>query len=170
VVRIGLLGGECTGKSTLAAALATQLPGTALIVPEYVREFVRREARAPRKDEQAAVLAEQVARENLLAQESPEWLIADPAAAMTAVYSQIYFDDESLVAAACEHLQTYDVVLWCDLDLPWVADPGQRDGPHMRVAAHRAITNLCAQVNTHLLSGPLDERVTKARAILLPGV
>jgi nicotinamide riboside kinase len=170
VVRIGLLGGECTGKSTLAATLATELPGSALIVPEYVRDFVVHQGRAPRLDEQEGIFAEQVARETLLAQESPDWLIADPAPAMTAAYSRIYFDDDSLMPAACEYLQTYDVVLWCDLDLPWVADPGQRDGPHMRSAAHEVLAELTERVDAHLLSGPLAMRVAKARAILLAGV
>ncbi len=48
--RIGLVGGEGTGKTTLASALAVALP--ACVVDESLRAFVEREGRTPRADEQ----------------------------------------------------------------------------------------------------------------------
>ncbi|MEP6502627.1 MAG: AAA family ATPase, partial [Betaproteobacteria bacterium] len=51
---------------------------------------------------------------------------------MVAVYSDLLFDDRSLepLAAACQ--RRMDATLLTSLDLPWVADGLQRDGPHVR--------------------------------------
>ena len=57
---IALLGAESTGKTVLAAALATALTSPArriAVVPEYLREFCDRHGRTPRRDEQAHIAA-----------------------------------------------------------------------------------------------------------------
>ena len=139
--RIGLLGGECTGKSTLAAALAADLPGC--LVTEAVRDFVAEHGRPPRADEQAAVLAEQAAREDAVAARCPHGVVvADPAPLMTAVYSVVYFGDDSLLPVGVEQAAGYDLLVWCAPDLPWSADDGQRDGPALRTAAEAVLTRV----------------------------
>lgn len=173
VHRIGLLGGECTGKSTLAADLASTFPGTAVVVPEVVRAFVTEHGRAPLAHEQTDIMARQVHAESHAQQRAGadvQWLIADPAPAMTAIYSLIYFGDETLLEPARAHLLTYDTVLWCDRDLPWVPDPGQRDGAHMRDAAHEAIEAAFPDVATHRIAGSPLRRIDSARRIIGLGV
>ena len=49
-VRVCLMGAECTGKSTLAQALAAHFGG--LWVPEYLRAFCDRQGRTPTIDTQ----------------------------------------------------------------------------------------------------------------------
>lgn len=133
--RIGLLGGECTGKSTLATALAEALP--ACIAPEALRAFVDREGRTPRRDEQEALMAEQADLEDATASRCAHGVVvADPAPLMTAVYSRQYFDDPSLVAVGADLAQGYALVVWCAPDLPWRPDGIHRDGP-----AHRDRTD-----------------------------
>ena len=171
--RIGLLGGECTGKSTMAAALASTLPGTAVVVPEVVRAFVTERGRSPHLHEQADIMAQQVLAEDRAMNRAGvdvQWLIADPAPAMTAIYSMIYFGDESLLEPARAHLLTYDTVLWCDRDVPWVPDPGQRDGTHMRDAAHEAIAVAFPDVTTQRISGSPLHRIDMAQRIMGLGV
>jgi nicotinamide riboside kinase len=60
--RIGLIGAESSGKSTLAQALAAILP--ACVVPEVLREFTSDHGRPPRIHEQRAVLESQMERED----------------------------------------------------------------------------------------------------------
>lgn len=170
VRRIGLLGGECTGKSTLASDLAEALPGSTLVVSEILRDFVRTHGRTPLPDEQAALMAAQSDAEREAAALGPTWLIADPAPAMTAIYSLIYFDDDTLLPQARAALVAYDTLLWCDRDLPWMPDPGQRDGPHMRHAAHAAIAEAFDGYPMHLISGPREQRRTNAQQIVQAGV
>jgi nicotinamide riboside kinase len=91
---------------------------------------------------------------------------------MTAIYSQMYFDDDSLWQQARTDLAAMDYVFWCDIDLPWIADGLHRDGPHMRRAAHRAIADLVVGLRTARnqpvseLSGPRSERADHALRIL----
>lgn len=151
-LRLGLIGGECTGKTTLAAALASRLPGC--LVDEALRELVAREGRPPVREEQAALLADQQAREEAVAHGCRQpWLVADPAPLMTAVYSRLYFDDDTLTASAVEHARGYALVVWCADDLPWTADGAQRDGPEFRSRADAIIDDL---VRVHLAPRGID--------------
>ena len=144
IVRLGLVGGECTGKSTIAEALAMQLTG--LIAREVLREFVAKHDRVPEQGEQRRIMLEQIGREDALAR-SPgtRAVIGDPAAAMTAVYSDVYYGDSTLVPEAVEHATRYDLVLWCRPDLPWIPDPGQRDGPEYRALVDGRIDRLVSE-------------------------
>ncbi|MEC7001478.1 MAG: AAA family ATPase, partial [Actinomycetota bacterium] len=56
-ISVLLLGGECTGKTTLANGLSHALRGSecersVTIVPEVVRDFVARSKRLPTQNEQ----------------------------------------------------------------------------------------------------------------------
>ena len=66
---------------------------------------------------------------------APPIVIADTTALMTAVYSELLFNDASLHGFAAAHQRSYGLTLVTGLDLPWVADGVQRDGPHTREAA-----------------------------------
>jgi nicotinamide riboside kinase len=174
VHRIGLIGGESTGKSTLAQALAARLP--ACVVDEGLRDFVEREGRPPLRDEQSAVLLDQQAREEAAADACPhETLIADPAPLMTAVYSLLYFDDPSLVRPAADLAAGYSLVVWCRPDIPWTADEGHRDGPDQRAAADRVIADLVRAeleprgIRVVAATGSVAARVTAVTRAWQPG-
>jgi len=163
-LRIGLIGGECTGKTSLAEALAARLP--ACRVDEVLREWTDREGRPPRPGEQAAILARQQAREDAAAEECGHpWLVADPAPLMTAVYSRLYFDDDSLMAPAADLATGYALLVWCADDLPWTADGAQRDGPDHRSRADAIIASAVPSlleprgIRVLRVRGPLEERV-----------
>ena len=58
--RIGLIGGECTGKTTTATDLAGRF--AAAVTPEALRDFVIRHGRTPRAEEQRPIMREQRAQ------------------------------------------------------------------------------------------------------------
>jgi len=58
---------------------------------------------------------------------------------MTAIYSELYFNDVSLHDQALTFAKDYDALLWCRPDIAWVADVGQRDGPDFRDRADSLI-------------------------------
>lgn len=172
--RIGLVGGECSGKSALAAALARTLP--ACVVTEALRDFVEREGRPPGQHEQQALLAEQAAREDAVAATCAlGTVVADPAPLMTAVYSLVYFDDGGLLPAALEHARGYDLVVWCDPGIPWVADDGQRDGPERRAQADAVLARIVREDLTSMgvpvlrVVGDPADRAEAVRRAWLPG-
>lgn len=131
---VGIVGAESSGKSTLAAALHERLViegRRAALVAEVLREFCDRERRTPRRDEQAAIAAEQTRRIEAASREH-EFVVADTTALMTAVYSELVFEDPGLYAMAEAAHRRCDLTLLTALDLPWEPDGLQRDGAHVR--------------------------------------
>ena len=130
---IAVLGAESTGKTQLARAIAERLQqrGVAcVLVGEYLREWCDREGRTPRPDEQAAIAAEQTRR--IAAAAAQGVAVADTTALMIAVYSEVLFGDTALFDEALAAQRGYAITLLSALDLPWVADGWQRNGPHAR--------------------------------------
>ena len=131
---IALLGAESTGKSTLAHLLGQSLVGAgidAVVVPEALRDFCATHSRTPAAGDQAALADAQSARITGAALRHAV-VIADTTALMTAVYSDIYFNDSSLYGSAVAQQRACHLTLLAGADLPWVPDGLLRDGPHMR--------------------------------------
>ena len=132
LTRIALLGAESTGKTQLSLALAQALRARGHevhLVGEYLRAWCDAQGRTPHPHEQAHIAAQQA---DAALQASRGIVIADTTPMMTAVYSHRLFQDESLYPMAAAHQRLYDMTLVTGLDLPWVADGLQRDGPHVR--------------------------------------
>ena len=142
---IALLGAESTGKTTLAAALASRLAadtGLAVAwVPEWLREWCGRRGRTPRADEQADIARTQHQRIDAAAV-GHALVIADTTALSTAVYSRLLFGDDTLRSHAVALHRSVALTLLTAPDLPWVADGLQRDGPAMRGPVDTALREL----------------------------
>jgi nicotinamide riboside kinase len=138
---ICLIGAECTGKTTLAQALADQMGG--LWVPEYLRQFTQTHGRTPQRAEQLHILQEQLRMEtealDLARQQGRSVVFCDTAPLLTAVYSDCVFADASLYPLARSLHARYAMTLFLQPDFPWQADGLQRDGPEARAAVHGAI-------------------------------
>lgn len=139
-IRVALLGAECTGKTTLAQSLQSvmaPLPGGARWIPEALRDWCAFHGRTPGAHEQAAIAQTQLLR---VKQAEPcAILLVDTSPLMTAIYSDLLFADQSLYAMAIDHQRTYRLNLVLQPDLPWVADPGQRDGPQAQGRVHQRL-------------------------------
>lgn len=130
--RIAIVGAESTGKSWLTRALAGVMQArgqTVHAVDEVLRAWCEREGRTPLPHEQMTIARQQA---RAVEHASAGWVISDTTPIMTAVYSHLLFDDHSLYPMALAHQRLYDTTLITGLDLPWVADGLQRDGPHVR--------------------------------------
>ncbi|MDH3524041.1 MAG: ATP-binding protein [Acidobacteriota bacterium] len=131
MIRVVVTGSECTGKTTLAAALGEHF-GVAW-VPEYARRFVAEAGRAPEEGDVEAIargqilLEDELRLEDELAAGAPELLVQDTDLLSTVVYSRHYYGhcppwiEEALGARAA------DLYLLAGIDVPWVPDGGQRD-------------------------------------------
>jgi nicotinamide riboside kinase len=165
-VRAGLIsvvGGESTGKSTLAMALGRRLPG--LVVPEHLRTWVDQRGRVPLPAEQSAVMAAHREAEQAAllraGHEGLRWVVSDSGPLMTAVYSIQYYDDASLLALALEWASGNAAVVWCQDDFPWQPDP-QRDGVDARATSQQILARIFAEhpeLPMLPARGPFDERV-----------
>lgn len=172
VPRIVVTGGESTGKTTLAAALAKALGS--LWVPEYSRTYAEQVGRALTSADvepiaRGQVAVEDAAIERWRAQFGPRRdappLVLDTDLVSTTVYAEHYYGacPEWIMAAARERLG--ELYLLCEPDLPWEAD-GVRDQPAARRQLHEAfgrrLREMEAQVES--VSGVGEKRVRSAMA------
>jgi nicotinamide riboside kinase len=167
-MKIALLGAESTGKTQLAADLALHFASQGRSVAqahEVLREWCAREGRTPRPEEQLAIAQEQERRVDAAAQ-TAQIVIADTTAVMVAIYSALLFEDGALYQFALQRQRGYDLTLVTGLDLPWVADGLQRDGPHVRGPVDALVRDALAQagVEFRVIYGGGTERLRNALA------
>ena len=156
IFRIAVVGAECTGKSQLCEQLAARLPG--ITFEEPLRRWVRERGAPPVAHEQAQLVQwQQQAEANACKQAAHQGLrvvLCDSAPLVTAVYSDLYYQDRSLYAPAYQHHLSYDLTLWCQPDIPWQADPGMRDGDTYRQQTHQLLSKALAQHQLYRLQQP----------------
>jgi nicotinamide riboside kinase len=186
-LRVAIVGAESTGKSELARALAHALAREfglrARVVDEFLREWCDMHARTPRADEQEGIALEHARRIHAASPSDTDArgmaaasaagadvVLCDTTPLMVAVYSDLLFDDRSLEPAARACQDTMDLTLLTSLDLPWVADGLQRDGPHVRgpVDARVRARLLAWATPWSLVSGSGPARVASALDALRP--
>jgi len=170
---VAIVGAESTGKTTLAAALAQHLAQTSGLrvawVPEVLREWCDGMGRTPRAQEQAAILQSQHQRITAAAA-THDVVVCDTTPLMTAVYSRLVFGDSSLDELALQLHGKLALTLLMALDLPWVADGHQRDGPHVREPVDTLLRTLmlCHQLPFAVVGGVGQARVAQALAAVAP--
>jgi len=169
---VAILGAESTGKSTLALALQEALAAQGRRVAridEVLREFCDARGRTPQQHEQADIAVEQTRRIAAAAQ-THEIVIADTTALQIAVYSDLVFDDRSLYDSALQAQALCTHTLLCAVDLPWVADGLQRDGPQVREPVDSLLrTALQRHARGYaVVSGQGAQRTAAALAVLQP--
>jgi nicotinamide riboside kinase len=146
-LRIAIVGAESTGKTALAADLTARLSQDTGLrvawVPEWLRQWCEAHGRTPRADEQADIMRTQH-RQIDAAAALNDIVVCDTTALMTAVYSRQVFGDRSLDEEALALHRPTDLTLLTALDLPWIPDGLQRDGPHVRRPVDAALRELLA--------------------------
>ena len=166
MIRVVVTGSECTGKTTLAEALADHYD--TVLVPEYARQFVRDQGRAPQASDVEAIARGQIALEESLAGDASKILIQDTDLLSTVVYSRHYYGDcpvwiEERLAGRAAHLY-----LLCDIDVSWVPNGHQRDREDRREEMHQLFRQalIDRKLNFVDIRGSLDHRMNlAARAI-----
>lgn len=148
MVKVAILGAECTGKSELAKALSQRLNGDiqkAIWIPEVLRGWCDREGRTPLAHEQNAIALSQM--QQVESAPDCDFLLVDSPSLMTAVYSDLYFSDPSLYPCAFSNLRHYQLTLVMGVDIEWVADGIQRDGPLMRQQVSHRLREVLTQAS-----------------------
>ncbi|MBC5766373.1 AAA family ATPase [Ramlibacter albus] len=169
--KIALLGAESTGKTQLSQEIAAHYRARGLraeVVGEVLREWCAREGRTPRPEEQLPIAQEHERRVDAAAASGAEVVIADTTSVMVAIYSAMLFKDGSLYRFALERQRGYDVTLVTGLDIPWVADGMQRDGPHVREPIDAQVRHALADAGLpfRVVYGSGEQRVANALAAI----
>jgi NadR type nicotinamide-nucleotide adenylyltransferase len=130
VRRILLYGPESTGKTTLARQLAEHYRTE--WVPEFARGYLDAEAAPCLYDDISHIAAGQQEAEETTARRADRLLFCDTDAITTTIYAHHFFGRCPLWVQRLADERRYDLVLFCDIDLPWMPDPLHRDSPHRR--------------------------------------
>ncbi|TWI42936.1 NadR type nicotinamide-nucleotide adenylyltransferase [Pseudoduganella flava] len=164
VRRACFLGGESSGKSTMAEALAGAL-GSAW-VPEFGRTWWEQCDGRLVYDDMLHIARRQVDAEERLAADGCAWLSCDTSPLTTLFYSLDLFGraDPELVRLA---ERPYDAVFLCAPDFPFVQD-GTRREPPFRLKQHAWYERALAErhIPYVILEGALPQRVDRAREAL----
>lgn len=139
VFRVVLTGSECVGKTTLAHELAREL-GT-VCGGEFCREYVDALGRFPDASDVEPIAHGQIEKQESTLRRANRIAIFDTDLVSTAVYAEHYYGscpqwviDESIRRKG-------DLYLLLDIDVPWIADPPNRDRGHMREAMQELFRN-----------------------------
>lgn len=144
-----VVGAESTGKSTLAKAVAEHLSQVTGLrctwVPEALRQWCEAHQRTPQAHEQAEIVRLQ-SQAIEAARALYDVVIADTTPLMTAVYHWQVFANAELDDMALDwQRQHCALTLLTGLDLPWVADGFQREGPQVREPVDARLRQLLLQ-------------------------
>ena len=190
-IQIAILGAESTGKSDLIAALlllfAARKTESVSAVPEVLRQFCIAHGRAPFAHEQQGILGQQMAVEQLAIEQSTieqfgldqspnqrTVLLSDCAPITTAIYSEMYFNDPSLIGVATTHHQRYRLSLALAPDIGWHADPlpFMRDGPNAQMDFHWRLLEWLSysQMPYQLITGSGQSRTQSALDAIIKAI
>lgn len=129
VYKVGIIGPESSGKSTLARYLAKRYKAT--LVPEYAREYVERKGATDVTYDELCAIAHHQIEEIEAAHRTPYTIhpyIFDTELIVTKVWFDYAF--KQVPEWLNEAIERYpmDVYLLTYPDLPWVPDPARYNG------------------------------------------
>lgn len=138
VIRIAIVGPECTGKTDLARFLAEYYQTK--WVPEYAREYINELNRPYEKSDLLAIANGQITREDNLAKEVDELLICDTTLLIIKIWSEFNYGDCAAEITDEMARRKYALHLLTYIDIPWEADP-QREHPDKREQLYELYRN-----------------------------
>ncbi|MEP6901033.1 MAG: AAA family ATPase [Actinomycetota bacterium] len=164
VERICFLGGESSGKSTIAEHLAKEF--NTKFVAEYGRTLSEEKDNQLVYEDLLKIAKTHTADEEKLAAEADRYLFIDTTPLTTLLYSRHLFGkaDPELIWLS---FRRYDRTFLCAPDFPFVQDGG-REGNGFRERQHEWYLETLAerQIPYTLLEGNLQTRIEKVKTIL----
>lgn len=144
LLRIAIVGPECTGKSGLASYLADHFDTE--WVPEYARGYIDNLIRPYEPEDLVTIARGQLRLEQEWALTANDFLFCDTTLLVIKVWSEFKFgtcDPEIMQGLENSY---YDLHLLTYVDIPWENDP-QREHPDKREELYQIYRNELTQMN-----------------------
>lgn len=160
--RVVLIGSECTGKTTLAGALAAHYQ--TVWVPEFGRQYVAAKSAPVAFGDVEQIARGQMQSEDAIARQANRVLIQDTDLISTDVYSRHYFGDSPAWLPGEIGRRKADLYLLAGIDVPWEPDANQRDRGDRRDEMHELFRDALIRRGFPFveLSGPHERRLETA--------
>lgn len=164
VKRVCFLGGESTGKSTMARVMAETY--STRHVAEYGRERWEEQQGKLLYTDMLQIAQTQIEWENSAALESQEWLFCDTSPLTTLFYSEAMFGDADAKLVELAN-RSYSMIFLCEDDFPFVQDGTRMDDAFRKRQQRWYEEQLNGRRIPFIrLSGTLDERVENCIKVL----
>lgn len=132
--RVVITGSESTGKTTLAAELATAL--ATIWIPEYSRTYAEQSGSSLSAATVEPIALGQIDAEDAAESGNHELLVLDTDLVSTTVYAEHYYGSCPPWILSAARSRLGDLYLLGEIDLPWKAD-GVRDQPASRAVVQQ---------------------------------
>lgn len=161
VIRVVLTGSESTGKTTLAAQLATHYG--AELIPEFVRAYAEQRGGVIEFSDHGPIARGQMALEDAHIARARGIVVQDTDLLSTVVYCDHYFGRCPPWIEAAAAARRPNLYLLCEIDTDWIAD-GVRDRGHLRDDMQQLFRDAvrASGVASATITGLGDERLERA--------
>lgn len=162
--KLAILGGESTGKSTLASALAEALD--TCCTEEYGRTLWQQQGGRLKYEDMLTVAQTQLEHEDLLALSARDWLLCDTTPMTTLFYSQQWFGKVDPTLRLLSETP-YDCTLLCADDFEFVQDGTRQDAGFRRLQNRWYSANLERRgISFLVVQGSVTQRMQQVLAHL----
>ena len=142
-------------------------------VPEWARVMLEARDNICLESDIPAIVTGQMRSEEDAARACNKWLFCDTDVVTTTIYARHFYGDCAswVQRLADERIGRYDLILFCDIDLPWQSDP-QRDVRHAQDEFRRYFRDLflaellSRRLNFHVVRGQGAARLRNAIEIV----
>lgn len=161
---IAIVGGECSGKTTLSRALAADLGCP--WYGEYARDWVDANERDVAYEDVSAIYIGEKARLEEGMRQTTALVVFDTTLIQTRAYSDFYFGESPSDLVRDEEEELMDLYLVTDPAIPWVPESRQRGEESSRGIVHEMVV---AELNRKaaayvVITGSARERIVTALA------
>lgn len=167
---ITIMGPESTGKTSLTKQLTTHFNGD--LIEEYGREYTDENPAKAMTSDDFLVIAYKHDEKimNALHTGTRPLIFIDTEAITTKLFGEMYlgddFEEEEIDAIINQQIDQINLVLVCNIDVPWV-DDGTRDFPNKKDRERHLKKIITELINRNIpykmISGDYDERFEMAK-------
>ncbi|MEZ4720566.1 MAG: ATP-binding protein [Flavobacteriales bacterium] len=166
LIKLALVGPECSGKTTLAEALSKEWNEP--FVPEYSREYLEALGRNYNQDDLLEIAKGQLEKEYAIAEDANHFLICDTNTLVVKIWAEVRFGRAQNWIERQFLEKPYQLYVLCGHEgIHWEYDD-LRENPDDRVELYELYKKALVRAGKQFIEveGTVDERIAKIKKIL----